>query len=279
MESNSLRQSSTSSADSVACQSSEKRFDRSNSSTSIELITRRYDKISTSSGYSSPEDNYNKETSPMSSGPPSPAYQGPHNSRPMVITQPNITVIQINTPDSPDQGRPPPRPPKSIKFRHSTAADFAGSLRPLSLPLRRRVDLEYHSDEKKLPMRSSVDQTSSVALPDIMRDMTLDERFCKKETDNSRQIPRVVDAQPKKIPYNGNKSRAEVFAEDGRTSVLPRLRMSHHAVNHMAENTPDLSELRQEIYNNTSDENLNAVLEWKVGQMWKKEREKELCGP
>lgn len=238
---------------------------------------------SSSSGYSSPEVS-SKEPSPQHSGPPSPSEKSTLRSDKPRRSKSNVTVIEINKADNTtliSTLAAPPRPPKPIRMRHSAAADL--SSHNFALPMQRKPKMNssindlfgfsalteniFTLTEAVNPVIVQPPRHPSVRLPNA-RSITL-----SRSKSVGRGTPRIIDMYPKRMGEGDeNVSRAEVFAEDGRTSVLPRLRGS--LVGHF--NSSDSRSPSDSSGEGSGSNRWTDELDWEVGNRWREEREKEL---
>lgn len=251
---------------------------------------------SSSSGYSSPEVS-SKDPSPNHSGPPSPAAKTATQVERPRRTRSNVTVIEINKSENTtliSTYAAPPRPPKPIRFRHSAAGDLGngfGEFRPVQ---RKPKLVSTYKDlfgfstisENIITLTEAVNPVI-VHTPGLHRTnkVSSNRSISFTNSDSTNIAPRIIDMYPKKIKeYEEQISRAEVFAEDGRTSVLPRLRGSHSTSD---ESTQQIkSGQRRSVSPNSATEKVSDSshqnhwsedLDWSVGQRWREEREKELA--
>ena len=240
---------------------------------------------SSSSGYSSPEAS-SKDPSPNHSGPPSPADKpAPQGLRPR-RSKSNVTVIEINRAENTTListlAEAPPRPPKPLRLRHSAAADLESNGLLLPIPRRAKIPPPYRDAIGLSTLTENILRLTEAVEPS--NDGPAQVHQTKKNSvnrtnsqRNSHSTPRVVDMQLKrKSDQDEPISRAEVFAEDGRTSVLFRERNLGKGP-HSKNSFPSIHQKLLGKAHSVLRNNWNNELDWEIGQRWREEREKELA--
>ena len=219
---------------------------------------------SSSSGYSSPEINSKLHLSDSSS-PPSPgsvffAKTQTNNNKP------NITIIEVNKSGNTtliSTLEPPPRPPKSIKFRHSSASEVSKVRGILKRP-----HSEIYSNEKYI---KSENRSKSFRYPHSSFRIR---NYSESDEIDSITVPRIVDLQPKIIKSNKDRKTKENSSDEQHTPRLPWLSLPNNLieqdVNKMPESVINDKELK--LFSQSFND-----LDLNIGHKWREERENELA--
>ncbi|XP_018018057.1 uncharacterized protein LOC108674604 isoform X2 [Hyalella azteca] len=238
---------------------------------------------SSSSGYSSPEVS-SKEPSPHHSGPPSPSEKTSLKTEKPRRSKSNVTVIEINKSENTTListvAAAPPRPPKPVRLRHSAAADF--SCQNFILPMQKRETYRTPVNEMfgfsafSDNIFSLTEAVNPIIIqpPRHLRTLNSRPQALNRSSSVGVGTPRIIDVHPKRLADNDEPvSRAEVFAEEGRTSVLPRDRglLAGQFNQRLRSRSPSESSSEGPSSNRWTDD-----LDWEIGTRWREEREKEL---